>query len=87
VFYALWLPLIGLVGTGVSLGSNRNGQKRRLKTVLLACALFLGLAFQFACGGGKTSSGTPAATYSVTVIATGFIPVASTATLVMLTVQ
>ncbi|HKH98383.1 MAG TPA: DUF3466 family protein [Candidatus Sulfotelmatobacter sp.] len=86
VLYALWLPLIGLVGTGVGLSSNPNGQKRKLKAALLACALLPGLAFQLGCG-GKGSSGTPAATYSVTVTATGFIPVASTSTLVMLTVQ
>jgi probable HAF family extracellular repeat protein len=86
VLYALWLPLIGLVGIGVGLGSNLNGQKRKLKTALLACALFPGLAFQLGCG-GKGGSGTPAGIYSVTVTATGFIPVASTSTLTTLTVQ
>jgi uncharacterized membrane protein len=87
--YALWLPLFGLVGTGVGLGSNPKGQKRKLKAVALACALFAGLTFQLACGGGSSgsSSGTPAGTYSVTVTATGFIPVASTATVTTLTVQ
>ena len=87
VLYALWLPIIGLVGTGIGLGANPNGKKRKFKTALLACTLFLGLVFQFACGGGKTSSGTPAGTYEVTVTATGFIPVASTVSLTMLTVQ
>lgn len=86
VLYALWLPIVGLVGTGVGLGSKPNGKKRKLKTALLACALFPGLAFQFGCG-GKGSIGTPAGTYSVTVTATGFIPVASTSSLTMLTVQ
>jgi probable HAF family extracellular repeat protein len=88
VLYALWLPLFGLVGMGVGLGSNSKGQKRKLKAVALACALFAGLTFQLACGGGSSgSSGTPAGTYSVTVTATGFIPVASTATVTTLTVQ
>jgi uncharacterized membrane protein len=86
VLYALWLPIVGLVGAGVGLGSNSNGQKRKLKAALLACALFLGLAFQLACG-GKSSGGTPAGTYEVTVTATGFIPVASTSSLTTLTVQ
>jgi len=85
--YALWLPLIGLVGMGVGVGANPDGRKRKLKALLLACALFLGPAFQLACGGGKSSSGTPAGMYEVTVTATGFIPVESTATLTMLTVQ
>ena len=87
VLYALWLPIIGLVGTGIGLGSNPNGRKRKLKAALLACALFPGLAFPLACGGGKSSSGTPPGTYEVTVTATGFIPVASTASLAPFTVQ
>ncbi len=87
MLYALWLPIFGLVGTGISLGSNSNGRRTRLKAALLTCALFSGLAFQFACGGGKSSSGTPAGMYQVTVTATGFIPVASTSSLTMLTVQ
>ncbi len=86
VLYALWLPIVGLVGAGVGLGSNSNGQKRKLKAALLACTLFLGLAFQLACG-GKNSGGTPAGKYTVTVTATGFIPVASTSSLTTLTVQ
>jgi hypothetical protein len=86
VLYALWLPIVGLVGAGVGLGSNSNGQKRKLKAALLACAVFLCLAFQLACG-GKSSNGTPAGKYTVTVTATGFIPVASTSSLAMLTVQ
>jgi probable HAF family extracellular repeat protein len=86
VLYALWLPIIGLVGTGVGLGSNPNGKKRKLKIALLACALSPGLICQLACG-GKSSSGTPAGTYEVTITATGFIPVASTSSLTTFTVQ
>jgi len=88
LLYALWLPLIGVVGVGVGVGSNSNGRKGKLKTALPAGALFLGLAFQFACGGGgKSSPGTPAGMYEVTVTATGFIPVASTSSLTTLQVQ
>lgn len=87
VLYALWLPMIGLMMTGVGVGSNSSGRKRKLKAALLACTLFSGLAFQLGCGGGKSSPGTPAGNYEVTVTATGFIPVTSTASLTMLTVQ
>ncbi len=87
LLYALWLPLIGLVGVGLGVGSSSNGRKRKLKTALPACALFVGLASQLACGGGKSSPGTPAGMYEVTVTATGFIPVASTASLTPLQVQ
>jgi probable HAF family extracellular repeat protein len=86
LLYALWLPLIGLVATGVGLGSNQNGQKRKPKTVALACALLLGLTFQTACGGSH-SSGTPAGTYTITVTATAFVPVNTTFTTMALTVQ
>lgn len=86
MLYALWLPIFGWVGTGIGLSSNPNGRRTKLKAALLTCALFSGLAFQSACG-GKGSSGTPAGMYSVTVTATGFIPVASTSSLTTLTVQ
>jgi hypothetical protein len=85
--YALWLPLIGLVATGVGLGSNQKGQKRKPKTLALACVLLLGLIFQTACGGGSHSSGTPAGTYTITVKATAFVPVNTTFTTVALTLQ
>jgi hypothetical protein len=87
LLYALWLQLIGMVATGVGLGSNQNGQKGKLKTVVLACALLVGLTFQTACGGGSHSSGTPAGTYTVTVTATAFIPVNTTSLPVVLTVK
>ena len=86
VLYALWLPIFGLVGTGIGLGSKPYGRRTKLKAALLTCALFSGVAFQLGCG-GKGSSGTPAGMYSVTVTATGFIPVASTSSLTTLTVQ
>ena len=76
MLYAFWLPIFGLVGMGIGLGSNANGRRKKLKAALLTCALFSTLAFQFGCGGGKGSSGTPPGAYTVTVAATlppGFI--------------
>jgi uncharacterized repeat protein (TIGR03803 family) len=85
--YALWLPLLGLVGIGKRLGSKH----RRIKAMLLSCLLF-GAVFQMACGGGSThggNPGTPAGAYTITVTGTSS---AATGTLVrstptMLTVQ
>ncbi len=70
-FLALWLPLIGLVGTGVGSGSGQN-KKRNVPAVMLACMLFAGLVFLVACGGssmsnGGGSPGTPAGLYTITV--------------------
>ena len=47
--YALWLPLLGLVGIG-SCGSK----KRRIKTMLLSFAFCTSIASQVACGGGSS---------------------------------
>jgi hypothetical protein len=58
--YALWLPLLGLVSIG-ALGSKQ----RRMKAVLLGCALCLGM---LTCGGGN--KGTPAGAYTITVTGT-----------------
>jgi hypothetical protein len=62
--YALWLPLLGLVSIG-ALGSK----PRRIKAMLLGCALCLGVASQLACGGssGGGNKGTPAGEYTITV--------------------
>ena len=84
LLYALWLPLIGLVATGVGLGSHQNGQKGKRKTAARACALLAGLSFQLACGG---SNGTPSGSYTITVNGTAFIPVNYAVTSATLTVQ
>jgi uncharacterized repeat protein (TIGR03803 family) len=65
--YALWLPLLGLVGIG-SFGSKQ----RRIKTMLLSCAFCLSIASQVACGGGGGGGNrvTPAGAYTVTVTGT-----------------
>ena len=71
LFYALCLPLIGLVATRVGLGSDRR-KKGKLIATALACMLFAGMVFQVACGGGRGggSMGTPAGTYTISVTGT-----------------
>ena len=86
LLYALWLPLIGLVATGAGLGSNPNRHKGKLKKAALVCALFAGLTFPLACGGGSGQR-TPPGTYTINVTATAFIPVNTSFTSTTLTVQ
>jgi uncharacterized repeat protein (TIGR03803 family) len=72
-FYAVWLPLIGLVATRFGLGSEQKRRKGQLTAAALACMLFAGLVFQVACGGSNRSggsSGTPAGAYTITVTGT-----------------
>jgi uncharacterized repeat protein (TIGR03803 family) len=67
--YAMWLPLLGLMGIGNRLGSKQ----RKTKAMLLGCALVGGLLFQVACGGGSSmtgSSGTPGGAYTITLTGT-----------------
>jgi len=66
--YAMWLPLLGLMGIGNRLGSKQ----RKTKALLLGCVLVGGLLFQTACGGSSMtgSSGTPAGAYTITVTGT-----------------
>jgi uncharacterized repeat protein (TIGR03803 family) len=67
--YALWLPLLGLVGIGNCFGSKQ----RKINAILLSCVLFAGVVFQAACGGGGSSGGsrgTPAGAYTITVTGT-----------------
>jgi len=74
VFYALFLPLIGLAVTRVRLGSDKTRSKGKLTAAVLTCVLFSGLIFQVACGGGSStttgSKGTPTGTYTITVTGT-----------------
>ena len=69
LFYAVCLPLIGLVATRVGLG--RRQKKEKILAATLGCILFAGVVFQVACGGnssgGGGSIGTPAGTYTITV--------------------
>jgi uncharacterized repeat protein (TIGR03803 family) len=93
LFYALCLPLIGLVATTVGFGSKQKS-KGKLTSAALTCMLFTGLVFQIACGssssnsaGGGGSKGTPAGTYTVTVTGTYSTGSLVHTTPTMLTVQ
>jgi hypothetical protein len=73
IFYALLLPMPGLLLVGVGFGS-RGSRRRKLLGLLLLWMILAGLLMLPACGssgngggGGGGSSGTPAGTYTVTV--------------------
>ncbi len=73
--YALWLPLLGIVASGIGLGSGQERRRKILTTVAPAVLLFAGLASQVACGGGGGQppppvGGTPAGTYTIAVTGT-----------------
>jgi hypothetical protein len=90
LFYALWLPLGGLVFVGMGIGS-RSGRKKLLWLVLLGLAA-AGLTFLPACGGSSNNSGgggggggsgscagcTPSGSYTVTVTGAGTDPAKTT---------
>ena len=72
VFYAMWLPVGGLL----VLGAGLTSRKQRFLCFLFECVLFSGLILLAACGGGNSPSGggiagTPAGVYTVTVSASG----------------
>jgi len=69
--YALFLPLIGLVGIG--LGSVRPRRREHLTMAALMILLFAGLMLQAACGSSSSppvKQGTPAGPYTITVTGT-----------------
>jgi uncharacterized repeat protein (TIGR03803 family) len=71
--YALWFPMMGIVA-GVGSCSDKKRKGNTLQA-LLACAVFAGLAFGIACGGGTSGGttrmgGTPAGIYTITVTGT-----------------
>jgi uncharacterized repeat protein (TIGR03803 family) len=92
-FYALWLPLLGIVASGVGFGSDRERRWKILTTVALAFLLFGGLASQVACGGGGGGpppppvGGTPPGKYTVTVTGTDASGTLVHSATTMLTVQ
>jgi probable HAF family extracellular repeat protein len=84
--YALWLPLFGLVATGVGSRTTRKDEKANLIAAALVSMLFTGLVFQSACGGSSSAKpGTPAGAYTFTVTGQSGAVVSSTTT--PLTVQ
>jgi len=69
----MWLPVFGLILTGIGINSRRN-RKAKWLGFLLCSLLFAGLLLQVACGGGSTtgggSPGTPKGHYTITVTGT-----------------
>jgi hypothetical protein len=72
LFYASWLPVTGLAFVGLGVGTRlRRG--RRMLGGLLFLALATLILLQPACSGHSsttTTSGTPAGTYTINVVAT-----------------
>lgn len=83
--YALWLPLFGLVATGVGSRTTRKDRKAHLIAAALVCILFTGVAVQVGCGGSSAKPGTPAGQYTVTVTGQSGAVVSTTTS--MLTVE
>jgi hypothetical protein len=74
-FYALWLPIPGLVLIGLSLGSQ-GSRRERLFSLLFMWMILAGLVVLPSCGsggggsGGGGTGGTPAGTYTMTITGT-----------------
>jgi hypothetical protein len=87
IFYAMFLPLSGLVLVGACFGGT-DSRKRRLMIALFVCGLFGTVFVQVGCGSSgstTTVSGTPAGSYNITVTAT--TGSASRSTVITLNVQ
>ena len=84
--YALCLPLFGLVASGLGSRVTRKDRKANLIASALVCMLITGMAVQVGCGGSSAKPGTPAGSYTVTVMGTSG-SVVSSITLPPLTVQ
>jgi hypothetical protein len=76
MFFALWLPLPGLVLIGLRFGS-RSSRGKNLMGLLLVWTVLASLIVVPACGssssgggGGGGNSGTPAGNYTVTISGT-----------------
>ena len=74
IFYAMWLPIVGLslVGMGLSGAESRH---RKLLGIFLLGIVMMGLFFMPACSSSSTTVGTckgctPPGTYTVTVTGT-----------------
>jgi hypothetical protein len=70
IVYALWLPIAGLVLTGIH-SRSRSPKRVQISGWRFGALLVVCLAFQSACGGGGNSGGggggTPPGTYTITV--------------------
>ena len=87
LFYAMFLPLSGLVLVGACFG-GADSRKRRLMIALFVCGLFGTVFVQVGCGSSgstTTVSGTPAGNYNITITAT--TGSASRSTVIALNVQ
>ena len=87
LFYAMFLPLSGLVLVGACF-SGTDARKRRLMIALFVCGLFGTVFVQVGCGSSgstTTVSGTPAGSYNITITAT--TGTASRSTVITLNVQ
>lgn len=87
LFYAMFLPLSGLVLVGACFGGP-DSRKRRLLIALFICGLFGTVFVQVGCGSSgstTTVSGTPAGSYNITITAT--TGSASRSTIITLNVQ
>ncbi|PYV94029.1 MAG: hypothetical protein DMG90_00785 [Acidobacteria bacterium] len=72
IFYALWLPIGGLLWAGVAKNPSSPGRSRLLLPAF-CCVLLVGIALETACGGGSPKpkmGGTPPGAYAITVIGT-----------------
>jgi hypothetical protein len=86
-FYAMFLPVSGMVLVGACFGGVTS-RKRRLLIAMFICALFGTVMVQAGCGSSgatTTVTGTPAGTYNVTLTATSGS--ASRTTVITLIVQ
>jgi hypothetical protein len=70
IFYALWLPIAGLLWSWVGKNPNSSG-KSRLFLLSLCSVLLAGVALETACGGGSPrpkTGGTPPGAYTITIV-------------------
>ena len=73
IFYAMLLPMGGMVLAGIGIGSS-DSRRRKLFGLLLLSIMLAGLIVLPACGGGSSHTtphpGTPAGTYTISVTGT-----------------
>ena len=66
LFYAMWMPLLGIIALKPTLNSWQRRWKGKVLQVLQGCVLMASLASQIACGGGTPiTSRTPPGSYTI----------------------